>query len=222
MSATVRDIITAVQHELGEVAGAGVQVYSEDRIRTHVEQCFEIVFIKHAWDEYCTWIQAELDELNGIFTTDAMSSVRSMQDVVTVIREEDNHPIPKLAPNINPFKITGSKAKNWSGLPHTSAWYSGRLLQFWPKTAAGTVNIRARIHPGTIVPDTTLYLDKELMIYGTAWKYLSVEGINPSGTQTMLELFDLRYRDIMHALANHPVDTGSMQDYPNEWYIDPR
>lgn len=220
----VSEIISAVQHEVGEVAGAGAQVYSEDRIKDKVQQCFNFIYTKYDWQHYRKWQQLSLDGSTGKVTTDAFENTRSPEDVLIIFRSGDNRPLPVLPLLSNPYLLTGTKLLYFTFLSVTDTDYEKKLLQFWPLAATDDIVIKTREYPTSFVPDTKLYMDFDLLVFGASWMLLADEGINPESADKNEKLFDARFRDIMKALSEHPIDatgTGNQIDFLNEWHSNP-
>lgn len=216
---TFRDLVKAVTTNLGEVAGTGVQAYSEDRILEVVVQTFNLVWGKYAWDQYTDWSQRTLDGTLGIITAD-LSDVRSHEDIINVFPATSDVPLPKMNRSRNPFLLQGTSVRFWSSLPSNSAYYATRRLQFWPKSATGDVVIQHRIYPvNKTGANDPCYLDFDLMTYATSWQMLSGEGTNPAASATQQALFDMKYRDLMNLFAGQPIEAqpGLSYDYRSEW-----
>jgi hypothetical protein len=62
MSATVAQVRDDALTIIGEVAGTGVQTYSEDRVKRDVVRSFNLLFKKYNWDQYSDWLHLELDD----------------------------------------------------------------------------------------------------------------------------------------------------------------
>jgi hypothetical protein len=217
----ISELITAVQHEIGQVAGSGVQVYSEDRIKDKIIQCFDLVLLKYGWDSYREWFAVTLDGTTGVITTDALENVRGQEDILKVFRSGESVGVPTLPEDFNPFLVTGTTVRYWTGLPNSHAQFEKRKLQFWPKTAEGNVVIKARLYPShNFGDDDILYLDKTMLVYGSTWMTLADEGVNKESTDKNRELFDLRFRDLTKALADQDMETGQEPPrYMNEWHV---
>lgn len=222
----VSDVITAVEQEIGEVSGPGVQVYTEDTLLIKIQQCFRLLMRKYPWEQYRAWSRHQLDGTLGIVNADTFTTVRDFSDFIAVHVDARCEPLPSLPHNMNPYSIAtgGTKPIIWTSLPVTDTKFLTRRLQFYPKAATGYVNVLTKIYPDAseIVPATTLYLDKDLLVYGTSWMMLEDEGINQASAGKNQMLFDLTYKDITAALASQPLigadgRGGGGVNIPTEW-----
>lgn len=225
MSATIADIVSDAQGIIGEVAGVGVQQFTEDTLFDHVVRGFNMMFKKYPWDQYCQWFRVELDGVTGVINTDAFEQVRDFEDFLKVARDADDRPIPKLQGSTNPYAITstGASVQRWTSLPITHANYAKRRLQFYPLAATGFVNVRAKVYP--LVPPAigfdwtdVLYLDRDLLAYAGAFMTLVGDALNASAAETVKQFMDDKYNDITGALASQPIAVGSRGRVPDEWF----
>lgn len=221
-SITVTNLITKVQHEIGEVAGDSVQIYSEDRILDKLKQCFNLVYTKYGWPHYTEWMELSLDGTTGKITTNAFQNVKGPEDLLFITRAGENKQLGLLPSDVNPFVLSGTNIAYMSYLPVTDSDYGNKIIQFWPKTATQDVVVKARIYPTTFNSNTELWLDEDMLVYGTSWMILADEGLNPDSVDKNKELFDMRYGDIIASFANMAIENknhGRGFDYMNDWRI---
>lgn len=218
---TVADLITSVQEGIGEVAGPGVQVFSEDRIHKAIQRTFNILWLKYPWEQYRVWNQLALDETAGKVTSaTALATMQAFHDLVTVRRPSSDVVITPLPTKLNPYVLTGTTVQHYTSLPVTDADYATKRLQFWPLASVGTVDICHKVYPDDIEDtEQELYLDEDLIAYGAMMQMLATEDLSQQGYALARELFDLRFTDIMSALGQHEIGTvpRSDQRYLTQW-----
>lgn len=218
-SVTVQQIMDDALVIIGEVAGAGVQAYGEDRLMRDVVRAFNMLFKKQWWEQYREWFSLTLDGTVGMVTTDDLENVRDFEDFAAVHRDGEANAITVLPKRINPYTLTGNRVLYWGslGVRHTN--YAKRRLKFYPATATGTLNILARVYPLTTLqdwtPDTVVDLDKDMLAYGGAFMTLASDDLNPGGAQLAKSMMEMRYNDIVKALSSHAISVeGAQSDIP--------
>lgn len=226
MGATIADIVSDAQGIIGEVTGPGVQHYGEDRVFDDVVRGFNMLFTKRVWEQYHQWFQLTLDGTLGIITTDSLEQVRSFEDFIDVYRDGEETPLPIMPKSRNPYIFSSgmTRLQYWTILPTTSACYTKRKLQFYPKTSTGLVNVSAKVYP-LIPPATgfdwtdTLELDRDLLAMAGAYMTLVGDDLNAGAAETVKGFMDMRYNDITAALSSHRIPLGRRSGVPNEWYV---
>lgn len=227
MSATIREIVDDALTVVGEVSGAGTQVYSEDRMFDDTIRAFNLLFKKYHWEQFRQWFQLPLDGVLGIITTDAFVNVRDFEDFYSVHPDGQQNPLPVLPKRLNPYTLTGGTTlQYWGSLPITDGNYVNRRLQFWPKTATGIINVLARVYPiandAKWAWDSPIYLDKDMMVNGVAYMTLSSDDLNASAADAQRQMMEMRFKDIMSSLADKPIAVnGSSGVIPNQWFTPP-
>lgn len=222
MSATIRQIVDDAQTIIGEVAGAGVQTYSEDRQMRDVVRGFNLLFKKRFWEQYCSWFRVELNGATGVILTDTFEQVQDFEDFQRVHRKGEATKLPVLPSSVNPLGLVGTQVMYWTSLTTTHANYGKRKLQFYPLTSVGFVDVRARVYP--LVPpaiefdwEDVLYLDRDMLAYGTAYMTLAGDDLNPGSAEIARGLMETRYKDIVASLASHDVVVSRGIDIPRHW-----
>jgi hypothetical protein len=132
---------------IGEVAGSGVQEFSDDRMMEDAVRSFNLLFKKRFWEQYIKWYQLTLDGVLGVVTTNAFEKVLDFEDFAAVFRDGESTPLPKKTFKTNPYLLTGNKVMYWTGLNALDANYVMKKLQFYPVTATGKVVVAAREYP---------------------------------------------------------------------------
>lgn len=217
-------IVQEAQTIIGEVAGPGVQIYSEDQTYAALQRAFELVFIKRPWEQYCRWAQYTLDGVTGKVTDpDPFGDVVSpdLSDFIYVGRADEQRPLPLLNNRINPLTLTGTYPRAWTSLPVSDPDFLKKRIMIYPQASITPINVKVRIRPQTFHDVDVIYMDRMLMVFGTAWQVLDFDGTNAGAADTVKQLFDLRYRDIEHTLADQPLEIATGYGIPNEWFVNP-
>ena len=221
---TAREIVTGVQTVIGEVAGAGVQLFTEDALLAHLQRTFNLVFIKYPWKRYTASTTITLDGVTGRCTEEKpFEAVRGEEDIIGVYRENEGRQLPMAPARINPKSLgSGNKVMYWTEIPVSEvADFQNKRLQFYPLSSVGFVDVTYRLHPGRFVWESKIYIDQDLLEYGTAWQALEDEGTNPAGAGKAQTLFDLRWRDLMKAFGDHPNRIVRGDRIPTQWHEPP-
>jgi hypothetical protein len=225
MSVTIQQLVQDALGILGEVTGVGTQLYSEPRMVKDAGRAFNMLFKKHWWKQYSPWQTVTLDGTTGTFMTSPFTQVLDFDDFLAVHRDKQSKGLPTLPEDMNPVGATGTTALFWTSLPVTDPNYAGKKLQIYPITATGIMNIRARVHPLPVGTDwqqsTTVYLDRDLLAFGTAFVALSGDDLNPQAKQDVQAMMDSKYRDIMNSLANQKTAFAERTSVPNNWFVNP-
>jgi hypothetical protein len=226
--ATIRQIVTAAQTVVGEIAGPGVQLYAEDRQLQDCIRAFNLTFKKRFWEVYTKWVQVTLDGTTGVITTDTLKNVRDVEDFARIMRDGERNPIPLLPSALNPYTIpSGSRPLYWGMLHVDDADFLTKRIKFYPADATGSVNIQARFYPKDQMDadavsewdwEDTMYFDMDLLVYGTAFFTLSHDDINATAADVARSMMEARYRDITTGLASHPIATNASESYPTQWW----
>jgi hypothetical protein len=222
MSAKFSQIITGAQEIVGEVAGPGVQMYSEDRMFADAKRAFNMMFTKYQWDQYCEWYDLALDGSAGMVTTNALEYVRNFHDFLAVHQDNSDNPLPMLPSRFNPHTlVSGTQPLFWTSLPATHAQFLLKRLKFYPITATGNVNIRAKVYPiknsEVFQLETYIHIDRDLMEYATAFMTLAFDDMNSNATATCKALMEQRFKDIMAALSSQPLGNYPGGAPTNDW-----
>lgn len=224
MSATIREIVDDALTVIGEIAGPGVEVYSEDRMFADAIRAFDLLFKKTYWPQFVQWDRLQLDGVLGIVNSDAFLNVRDFEDFYSVHIDGQVTPLPVLPKTINPYTITGTGLRYWTSLASTDENFDRRRLQFWPKSATGYVNVCSRVYP--IANDEEwdwndiMYLDKNMLVAGVAYMTFSGDDLNSGAADTQRQLMEMRYRDIKASMADHPIMiSGASSPIPDQWFV---
>lgn len=227
MSATIREIVDGALTVVGEVTGPGVQTYEEPRMLDEAIRAFNMMFKKYTWEQYLNWSRVTLDGVTGVITTDAFSDVLDFEDFISVHREGEEGRLPIAPKRFNPFSLSGggTQVMYWTSLNAKKPNYAARKLQFYPFTAVGKVDVLTRVYPvtppATLDFDDTLYLDKDMLVYATAFMTLSGDDLNAGAEEVVRNLMEMKYKDVTAQLANHPLPVYSGTNIPRHWQEHP-
>jgi hypothetical protein len=226
MSATLRVIVDQAEQLIGEVAGVGVQQYSEDILFRHAIRGFDMLFKKYHWPNYRKWQTVTLDGTTGVITTNAFTNVLDFEDFMSVHRSGEATPLPVLPKGRPPSTVTGTRALYWTSMHVTDTNYVNRKLQFYPTTSVGGIEVQARIYPVSSPAidwdwEDTMYLDKSLLVYATSFMALIANALNPDAANTCKSLMETQYNNITNGLADTPIAIEHSNAVPDQWYVQP-
>ena len=215
VSATIREIVDAALTVVGEVSGPGVQMYEDDRMKDDAIRAFNMMFKKYNWDQYLDWFTVTLDGASGRITTDAFIQIKDFEDFIAAFAAGHATPLPFKPKKENPNAMitAGTTVCAWGSLNAASPAYRTRKLQFYPVTAVGQVNVLAKVYP-LVPPAVTFdwpqefFLDKDLLVYATAYMTLSGDDLNAGAADIIRNLMEMKYKDVMASLAKHPISVG--------------
>jgi hypothetical protein len=225
VSASIREIVNAALTVVGEVTGPGVQLYEENRMMQDAVRAFNMMFKKFPWQQYLQWFTVTLDGTGGRITTAPFTQVKDFEDFIAVHRSGETRRLPIAPTRLNPFTLTGSNAKvqYWTSLNASDATYTGKKLQFYPITSIGSVNVLAKVYP--LVPpavefdwEQIFFLDKDMLVYATAFMTLSGDDLNAGAADTVRNLMEMKYKDVIAALASHDIPVEGGAGVPTYWF----
>jgi len=227
MAATIRMIVDEAEKYMGEVAGPGVQAFSEDQIFDAVVRGFDRLFKRRAWEGYAKWFQLTLDGTTGVITTDSLERVRDFEDFIAVFRDGERTEMPRMPTRLNPYTLTtGTRPLYWTSLQVSHADYAKRKLQFYPITATGMVNVYAKEYPLEAFMESwdwedIMYLDQQLLMYAGAYEALAGDDLNAQAASIAQAAMEDRFKTIMGALADQPIPIRGGADIPRDWFVRP-
>ena len=228
MPKTIREIVTDAQETLGDVPGAGVQTYADDRMFRDCIRAFNMFHKKHPWDKFISWSLVEVDGISGKLKDDIFQHLKDFEDIISVFPENSNHEIPVLDRRRNPNSLKGTSGMFWTSLPTVDPDYQFKRIQIIPPTTTGKIVICWRHYPrpfgtdGKMTPwewDDIMDLDEDILVHSTAWMTLSADDINTAAAQDQQHLVDDRFQEIMSNLSRRkmtPNRTGG--GIPYNWY----
>lgn len=222
MSGTIRQIVDEATELIGEVSGVGVQQFDDDVLFRHAIRGFNLLFKKEHWANYRQWFTVVLDGTTGVITTDAFEQVIDFDDFIGVYIAGEKLPLPTLSKNVNPNTITGTRVRCYTSLPVTDAKYVKRKLQIYPLASTGSLNVHARVYP--LVPPAldwaftdTMHLDKDMLVYATAFMALIGNSLNPDAANVCKELMEMRFTTVTAGLSSQPIPIEGDSQIPNQW-----
>lgn len=223
MSATLRQIVNDALVIIGEVAGAGVQMYGEDRLRADTIRAFDMLFKKNWWDQFLSWDTVTLDGTTGVITTDTFVNVRDYEDFYAVHRGGQTKPLPNIPKRVNPSTLSGNRAIYWGSLPITHAKFLERRIKIYPITSTGTMDVLTRVYPIVNGQDwdwgTRMDLDANMLSYGAAFMTLASDDVNPSAAGVARTMMEMHYKNARDSLANRAIPVeGITSDIPQQWF----
>jgi len=198
---------------LSMVTGNSVQLYAEDRVASYVQQAFDFVFDEIWWPKYTQWFERTLDGTLGVPTT-KLSTVKEFEHIRAVYREDYNIPLPQINDLMNPFVLTGTTPLYYGAYEGTDY-----VIQFWPKTATGTVYINAKVKPDEFSAQDVPRMDRTLLVNAAAWDYASDDGTNPGAVQKFQQKYERRLQQIRANQNQRPIELDPrLREYPQEWW----
>lgn len=219
---TAREIANEIQRLIGDAAGAGVQVLTEDALLDTVNRAFRLFFTKFSWEQFLRWDEVTLDGTTGLITTEAWEEVKNFEDFLSIHPEGKKFQVPKLGRRTNPFTITGTRVRAFTSLTPSHDDFTTKRLQFWPKAATDTLHVHVRVDPSPFLWADEIALDHDLMVAAGAWLTLIGEDLNPSAAEGQRLFMDERFSAITAALARMPIEMGeSTSTVPTDWFVNP-
>lgn len=232
MSATIREIVNEALTVVGEVTGPGVQVYEDDRMKADAIRAFNMMFKKYNWPQYLRWYAVTLDGTTGKPTTGPFEQVLTFEDFVAVHRQGEMHRLPIAPTRMNPFALAlqgSARPMYWTSLRATDPDYRLKKILIYPVTSIGDVNVLAKEYP--MIPpavqfnwDQEFFLDKDMLVYATAFMTLSGDDLNAGAADVVRNLMEMKYRDVLSALSSHPIpitDYGVPRDLIEQASVEP-
>ncbi len=228
MAKSIREIVTDAQELLGDVPGAGVQTYGDDRMFRDCIRAFNLFHKKYPWDQFISWTQASLDGVTGKPTIDIFQNLKDFEDILSVFPSQSNFQIPILDRRRNPLTLTGSRGLFWTALPTIDPDYQYKRIQLIPATATSDIVICWRHYPrsfsitGQMSPwewDDVMDLDEDMLTHATAWATLSGDDLNSQAARDQQNLADDRFEEVTANLARRKLTPSpSGASVPNTWY----
>lgn len=212
MAKTFSTLIQETIQKLSQVTGTGVQLYAEDRIAALLQEKFNFVFSELWWPAYMDYFTRSLDGTSGIVTA-TLSDIKRYEDIRYVWRDGYARPLPGVPPHMNPLILTGTTPKFVS----RKRGDNERWLQFWPKTATGTVYITARVKPDEFTINDEMEMDSDLLVNGAAWDYATSDGTNPADIAKFQTMFETRLAQLKRENSKAIVMDERIGEYPLEW-----
>jgi hypothetical protein len=194
---TLSELTQDVIKTIGLVSGTAVQTYTEPNVKVAVQQTFDMMFRKNDWQHLTEWMTLALDGTLGIPSTNIDATVKEWTHVRKIfVANTDQRVVQPLAREH--LSVAGSQPLFWTPLPWDNVNAETRVLQFWPKTATGSVDIFVKKKPANFGNDDKVPFPSDLMQYGAAWNVLANDGINPDAAERARVLFEVCYSDYIN------------------------
>jgi hypothetical protein len=226
VSASIREIVNAALTVVGEVTGPGVQLYEDDRMKDDAVRAFNMMFKKYNWHQYLKWFVVTLDGSTGKVTESPFERVMDFEDFVAVFIDKEPRPLPIAPAKMNPFVLTsgsGSMPMYWTSMNATDPDYPKKKLLIYPAAASGKLNVVAKVYP--LAPNAiqfdwqdVFYLDKDMLVYATAFMTLSGDDLNAGAADVVRNLMEMKYKDVTAALGSHPIPVRGDSSIPHQWH----
>lgn len=192
---------------MGQVAGSGVQVYSEPLVKLALNRIFDYLWEKRKWDHLWGWKTFNIG-VDGKLTTD-ISGVRDYIDIAEV-RDANTKRAISAPVETEHLYVTGSSPLYRTVLPWNDPVAETRFFQFYPIGATASVEMFLGYRPDEFVSDDDVVpMPKSLMLHGAVWFMLADDGTNPASADKFQGLFDLSYQNIVSRLNAQPIGHGS-------------
>jgi hypothetical protein len=200
-------LINSVTVELGLASGDSVQTYSNVQIKQNLINSFDHFFGKRFWDHLTYGSIHDLDEEDGVVTTDIVA-VNSLDDVEFVKHsvdgiagfEESARPLPYRPKEVdeNPY------SEYYKALPPYHSLANTRLFQVFPRSTVGKILVRARRYPELETENPIVPFDALCLVHFTTANILANDGMNPNAQVRHDALLAQRYEDL---IANESKET---------------
>jgi len=207
---------------VGEVSGPGVQVYENDRMKQDAIRAFNMMLKKYAWHQYLSWFTVTLDGTTGKSVENLFENVLDFEDFIGVHRTGETQRLPIAPTRANPNTVLGTTAMMWTSLNATDADYPKKKIRVYPYTSVGKIDVLARVYPAmppqfNLDWTDILYLDKDMLVYATAFMTLSGDDLNAGAAEVVRNLMEMKYKDVTAQLGNHPLPVRGDSSIPFYW-----
>jgi hypothetical protein len=217
MAKKLTDLITGVEQDLSQMAGRGVQIYSEQRIANYIQQAFELVFKEYYIPEYSTWETVTLDGVSGLPTSDML--INRFDDIARFFISGTEHELRRAPTSRNMNRLAGTSAIYVEPRFISDVTDFKRPFFCWPKTATDTLDIYGRVHPAAdFAPTDWIMCDEQVIRLGACWLYAEDDGTNVGQIGKFKELFNRRIAQLQSANMQLPSPLDArVEPTLNEW-----
>ncbi len=197
------------------VAGAGVQIYAENRIAEMIQHKFDVLFEERFWPQFNTWVIWTLDGTLGVVTDDLTDKVKRFVDVRVIFPANSNAALTKIsALTQNPFVLSGSTPIHYDALGPNDSNKTQKVFFIWPKTSTGDIVAQYRTKPETFTANDVVDFDDQALILGATFDYLEDDGTNPNATTKFQTLFESRVEQLTRSLDKDPISLDPASSRP--------
>ncbi len=210
--ATFAKLIERTSIRLSQVAGASVQLYSEDRIAEMIQHKFDVLFDEAWWGQFVTFGESmTLDGSTGVVTIDLSAKIKRFEDIRVIYPDDSNTPLSALPEaTLNPDTITGTTPAFFS--QNTS---STKVFKIWPIASTGDIQVTYRTKPDDFVPSDEVNFDEQALILGASYDYAEDDGTNPAATDKLQNMFESRVKQLRNLRNETPVALDNVSRLPN-------
>ena len=203
----IGDIVGDVITEISQVPGVATQIYSQDRIRQFVQNAWLMEIDEMWWPQYM-WTQVVgLDGSTGALVDDLkgpISFIDDYENIQAVFPEGTNRKLRELSQSINPSAMTGG-AGPWYMRPDYT--YQHRPFKVYPPESSGNVVVVARQkHELPFTLETSVYLDRLLLMYDACWMYTVDDGTVPAQVNKFQMLAGNRRKRVKAGFSQMPLE----------------
>lgn len=212
MSCLVSDICGDVITELSMVPGVNTQIYGTPRVQQLLQDAIIMMMDEEWWPSHRQYFyNIAPDGVTGRITSDLIvvglvgHTITRFQDLEAVYPATVNRPLRQLPPRFNPATLSGSSSIYL--IPN--AVYPHRPFSVLPVTGADLLTVVARAYPPIpIGTSDTVYLDRLMLTYLTAYMFAEDDGTNPGAIAKFKALFEKRLMQVKGSWSEHslPLD----------------
>lgn len=215
--ATFSQIVQRCVTRLGMVGGTSVQVYAEDILGEMVQARFDEMFQSTWWDDYMV---TETDVLiaGGLPTDDPSVDwgLKKFTDIKHVYHKTRPSPLPRTPGRLNPIPYMEQDS--------SPAWIepsSATIFRILPYGTVGdSIAVVFRQKPDNFLPDDTVLMDDQALIYGACYDYLEDDGTNPGATEKMRNFYNERLEQLNANRNEQDISLIPTDGHvPDEWQV---
>lgn len=212
--ATFAKLIERTATRLSQVAGASVQLYSEDRIAEMIQHKFDVLFDEAWWGQFVTFGETmTLNASTGVVTIDVSDKIKRFDDIRVIYPDDSNTPLSALPEaTLNPSTITGTTPGFFSQSSDTT-----KVFKVWPLASTGDIQVTYRTKPDAFVDSDVVNFDEQALILGAAFDYSEDDGTNPAATDKLQNMFESRVKQLRNLRNETPVTLDNVSRLPNSF-----
>lgn len=212
---TVAQAIVQCARNMSMVQGDHVQPYADDQIVGYLEGAHQFIVDECEWPDLTVRLVRTLDGTTGKIAV-TISDPIDWKRVQRVYHESSPRPVPYMSVYTNPLIVTypfGYRAL-------TAAEDTGAakyLIQVFPLTLTGQVQIEAIIDYDMSNPDTVIPIDWWLHVYHASWQLAADDGTNQIQIEKYKDLFNQRMDQLKRKVNSRPIALQPYQTQPQTW-----
>ena len=207
--ATIAQLITRIETRLFMLAGIDVQVHAEGQIEEMLRGLYNTLFDDFWYPDYTLAASATLNGTTGEITgLDLTPLVRRYADIHTIYWDEDEEPLPRVAPGSSLGRIR-TRSVMPSGNPVT-------VFKIIPTDTTGPVHFwyRTRISDDVWENqqyDTPINMDDEVLMTGVVYEWLVNDGSNDTSAQEYKSKYALRQKQLREQQWQFPLTKRKLE-----------